>query len=1319
MFAARSRAHICALIFVVSAPFASAQTVELITGQGRFVDIPGNTLGFQAGSMGVGPDGLLYLTDINKRLMRVNPATGRVTALPATSGGLNFEVGHGGFVFNAAGQLFTPLNGQLTRINPETGEKTPVGEFYYGGPMTFHPNGKLYFAPGDNKVYERLPSGEVNVIAGVGEESGFSGDGGPAVNAQLSYLQDMKLGPDGNIYLADTDNNRVRKISLATGIITTVAGTGVADFNGDGLLATETNFPMPLALAFDPAGNLYVGGLGDYRIRRIDAVTGIVSTVAGTGVYGLSGDGIPAVEAGVGVADMLAFDSAGNLFFGDSTQYYKYIRKIEAATGIVTTLVGMESSWLCGENVPARYGCHPDSQVLDIDGAGNLLFSGSNGRVRKIAAATDRLTTLAIVPNAWINGLGHDAAGNSYFSTSFIHRVYKVNATSGEVSVFAGQANSGFSGDGGPAAAATLTSPRDIDFDAAGNAYISDGGRRIRRVDAITGIITTFAGNSNSGSTGDGGPASAASFSGLGTLTFDAAGNLVLRDGCAFRRIDATTGIITRIAGNAGCAPLYTGDGGPALAARFPQFPSWALAPSGDIFLAWGEDIRRINAASGIVTTIPPPPGGFVTPEGLRLRYPSAMAFDAEGRLYWSTPFPGHIIRISGLVDTTPPEIFLNVVGTEGVNGWYRSDVTVFWSMRELESGSSQVVTSGCTQSYVTSDTPGVTFTCTATSPGGTNSRSVTIKRDTVAPQLTFATPTPTPDASGWNYTDVSVPFDASDDLSGVYMTSSGNPVIVPGEGEELTAEVVVTDQAGNTATFTTPQFKIDRSPPLIDVDVVGVRMGSEWYVSVVQVNWIVSDANTPITDRSGCETAIVAHDTAGQTITCTVTSGGGTTSRSVTISKDATPPTVQFGTPTPAPGSNGWYTGPVSIPYTVTDEHSGFDTADLPNPILISQEGAGLTRRLTVRDAAGNSATLDSPFVNIDLSPPTVQPLVSGTLGTNGWHTSDVHLAWEIGESPQSLISSSGCEAGDITADTSGITFTCSITSGGGSASSSITIKRDATPPVLNFGTPSPVPNANGWNKTNVSIAFTRSDALSGIANVSGASPLVLSTEGAGVSGQVTVTDNAGNTATFTSVPRNIDKTAPYAEMESPIDGGTYGFYQDVVADFVCEDISLLSCTAPTPLGELINTRTAGTRTFKVTAKDAVGFTTNHTHTFTVESFLNFEGFLGPVNQPPTLNLVTRGSMVPIRWRLPDGRGGFVSHPGSFTSATVGSLSCGSAPVVPLSDTAEGPAGLSFDESSGTFTYNWQTSSSWTGCRKLTIKLRDNTLHELRFRFQ
>jgi hypothetical protein len=271
----------------------------------------------------------------------------------------------------------------------------------------------------------------------------------------------------------------------------------------------------------------------------------------------------------------------------------------------------------------------------------------------------------------------------------------------------------------------------------------------------------------------------------------------------------------------------------------------------------------------------------------------------------------------------------------------------------------------------------------------------------------------------------------------------------------------------------------------------------------------------------------------------------------------------------------------------------------------------------------------------------------------------------------------------------------------------------------VLTFGAATPLPNVNGWNKTNVSVPFTVSDALSGIASTGTTSPVVISAEGAGVTGRVTVTDNAGNTRVFTTAPRNVDKTAPVVSLVSPENGANYGFYQDVVADFSCTDVSLLSCIGTVADGEMVNTKTAGARTFKVTGKDLVSFTASVTNTFTVASLFNFAGFLAPSNEPPTLNLVTRGSLVPIRWQLPDGNGGFVTNPASFTSATVGSLTCGSAPVVAFNDTAGGPAGIAYDSATNTFTYNWQTSTSWTGCRKLTIKLRDNTLHELRFKFQ
>jgi hypothetical protein len=713
------------------------------------------------------------------------------------------------------------------------------------------------------------------------------------------------------------------------------------------------------------------------------------------------------------------------------------------------------------------------------------------------------------------------------------------------------------------------------------------------------------------------------------------------------------------------------------------------------------------DSLSGVFTTSSGSPV-VVTGEGAGLTRQVTVTDVAGNSATFTTP--------AFNIDRSPPTVTPNISGTPGSNGWYTSDVQVSWTV--ADDRSAVIDRTGCDTAAVTADTTGMTFTCTATSAGGTSTQSVTVKRDATAPQLEFGAPAPAANAVGWYGTDVSVPFTASDATSGIAATTPGTPALITGVGANLSANVTVTDNAGNQATFTTPGVNIDRSAPAVAANVSGVLGANGWYTSDVQVAWTTSDEGAPLDSAQGCDASLVTADTAGITFTCTASSAGGSTTESVTVKRDATAPQLTFDAPSSTPNANGWFNGDVGFAFDANDAMSGVASLSRTSPLVVSGEGAGLNSQVVVTDGAGNSATFTTPAVNIDRSAPSVHPTIVGEAGNNGWYRSDVQVSWNVDESPASILATNGCNSSVVNADTSGIIFTCSVTSGGGAASASVTIKRDATPPVLSFGTPSPAPNTSGWNKTNVSIPFTRSDALSGLASTSTASPLVLATEGANVTGQVVVTDLAGNSATFTSVARNIDKTAPVAEMNTPEDSATYGFYQDVVADFWCTDTLLVSCTAPTANGELVNTRTAGAHTYKITAKDSV-YTTTHTHSYNVESAFNFDGFLAPASAAPTLNLVTRGALVPIRWQMPDGRGSYVTSTASFTSATVSSLTCGSAASVPLTETAVGAAGISFDTASSSFVYNWQTSSSWTGCRKLTVKLKDNSLHELRFKFQ
>ena len=261
-------------------------------------------------------------------------------------------------------------------------------------------------------------TGVITTVAGNGVQ-GYSGDGGPATAARLGLIAGMAVDASGNLYLADYSNSCIRRVSAATGIITTVVGTGIAGYAGDGGPAAAARLYGPRGIALDLAGNLYISDTVNVRIRKVTASTGIISTVAGTGVSGFGGDGGPATAALLDTAIKVTVDGAGNLYINDAMNYR--IRKVDEASGIITTVAGtgIYNSGAVGDGEEAIFAGLGTINGIDVDPAGNLYIAGiDSNRVRKIEALGAPLLlahhrTGAVARVGWGGGLGSGAGGTT------------------------------------------------------------------------------------------------------------------------------------------------------------------------------------------------------------------------------------------------------------------------------------------------------------------------------------------------------------------------------------------------------------------------------------------------------------------------------------------------------------------------------------------------------------------------------------------------------------------------------------------------------------------------------------------------------------------------------------------------------------------------------------------------------------------------------------------------------------------------------------------------------------------------------------------
>ena len=310
-------------------------------------------------------------------------------------------------------------------------------------------------------------SQNITTIAGTGT-AGYNGDGIAATSAQLNYPQGLAVDAQGNIFIADILNQRIRKITIGTGIITTIAGTGTAGYNGDGILATTAQLFQPTSISFDENGDLYFTDRSNNRVRKINMTTGIITTIAGTGTGSYNGDGITATSAQLNFPNEVSLDKSGNIYIADWLNHR--VRKIDKVTGLISTIAGTGTQGYNGDGIPAT--------SAQISGPCGIIF---------------------------------DVYGNTYFAEYPGCRVRKIAVGTGLVSTIAGTGTGGYNGDGIPATTAQLWGPAYIRFDCAGNLFIGDGeNNRGRKVNRTTGLISTISGTGTGGYNGDGIPANTA-----------------------------------------------------------------------------------------------------------------------------------------------------------------------------------------------------------------------------------------------------------------------------------------------------------------------------------------------------------------------------------------------------------------------------------------------------------------------------------------------------------------------------------------------------------------------------------------------------------------------------------------------------------------------------------------------------------------------------------------------------------------------------------------------------------------------------------------
>jgi hypothetical protein len=601
---------------------------DVVKATGNIITVAGNGTAGYSGNGGPamaaelnGPDGLaidsvgdLFISDKNNNVIReVMKATGDIITVAGN--------GTAGY----SGDLGPAADAELD---------SPRG-------IAIDAAGDLFIADGLNNVIREVTeaNGEITTVAGNGK-AGYSGDGGPAIAAELDTPNDVAVDPAGDLFIADGAEDAVREVIKSGGDIITFAGNGTAGYTGDGGPATDAELNDDDGVGIDSMGDVFIADAGNDVVREVLKATGDIVTVAGNGTAGLTGNGGPAAAAELDGPGRVTVDSACDVFVADSKN--NMVREFTAAVTVnvsastelptLTALVASTTTVLSGQPITLAASVSDLSSGGTVPTGGLVTFSDQSGVLQseKLVDGLASFTTSSL------------AAGNYTFLASYAGTTNFAPSATGMIVTAAGNGTAGNTGDDGPAAAAELNSPSGLAVDSAGDVFIADyADNVVREVVKTSGEIITVAGNGIAGYRGDHGPATSAELDGPRGLAVDSAGDLFIADSNnnVVRKVVKGTGVIITYAGDGTAG--FSGDGGPATSAELNSPRGLDLDPAGNLFIAdmANNVIREVILATGTIITVAGDgtagyAGDYGPATSAELNQPTGVVVDSSGDLF-------------------------------------------------------------------------------------------------------------------------------------------------------------------------------------------------------------------------------------------------------------------------------------------------------------------------------------------------------------------------------------------------------------------------------------------------------------------------------------------------------------------------------------------------------------------------------------------------------------------------------------------------------------------------------------------------------------